>query len=50
MKMIMNLQTLQQKSGTSLMTRITENVKKEMKMIQALNLRQKSINQAFIIL
>ena len=35
----MNLQNLLQESGMLLITRITQNMVKEMKMIQALNLR-----------
>ena len=39
----MNLQHLQQKNGMLLMIRIRQNMVKEMKVIQALNLKKKSI-------
>ena len=45
-----NLQNLQQESGMLLMIRITQNMVKEMKMIQALNLKQKLLNQIFAII
>ena len=41
----MNLQNLQQENGTLLMTKIMDNMAKEMKMIQPLNLKQKPLNQ-----
>ena len=48
--MIMNLQNLQQENGMSLMIKITQNMVKEMKMIQALSLRQKLSNHVFVII
>ena len=45
----MNLQNLQQENNMSLMVKITQNIVKEMKMIQALSLKQKSLNQVFVI-
>ena len=44
MPLIVNLQNLQQESRMLLMTKIAQNMVKEMKMIQALNLKQKVIN------
>ena len=40
---------LQQENGTLLMTKIMDNMAEEMKMIQPLNLKQKSLNQIFVI-
>ena len=37
------------KNDTLLMTKIMDNVAEEMKMIQPLNLRQKLLNQIFVI-
>ena len=48
MVLIMNLQNLQQENGTLIMTKITDNMMKEMKIIQLLNLRQKSLNRIFV--
>ena len=45
----MNLQNLQQENDTLLMTKIMDNMEEEMKMIQPLNLRQKLLNQIFVI-
>ena len=45
----MNLQNLQQENDTLLTTRIMDNMVAEMKMIQPLNLKQKSLNQIFVI-
>ena len=45
----MNLQSLQQENGKFLMTKIMDNMAKEMKMLQPLNLKQKSLNQIFLI-
>ena len=45
MTLIMNLQNFQQENGTLLMTKIMDNMAEEMKMIQTLNLKQKSLNQ-----
>ena len=49
MTLIMNIQKLQQESGTSLMIKIMDNMAEGMKMIQPLNLKQKSLNQIFVI-
>ena len=49
MNLIINLQDLQQQNGTLLMTKIMENMAEEMKMIQLSNLKQKSLNQIFVI-
>ena len=44
----MNLQNLQQESDTLLMTKIMDNMALEMKIVQPLNLKQKSLNQIFV--
>ena len=49
MPLIMNLQNLQHKNGTLLGTKIMDNMAKEMKIMQPLNLKQKSLNQIFVI-
>ena len=49
MTLIMNLQNLQQENGSPLVTKIMDDMAKEMKMIQPLNLKQKSLNQIFVI-
>ena len=49
MTLIMNLQNLQQENGTLLMTKIIDNKAGEMNMFQPLNLKQKSLNQIFVI-
>ena len=49
MTLILNLQSLQHENGTLLMTKIMDNMAEEMKMIQPLNLKQKSLNQIFVI-
>ena len=49
MTLIMNLQNLQQENDTLLMTKVMDNMAEEMKMIQPLNLKQKSLNQIFVI-
>ena len=49
MTLIMILQNLQQENGTLLMTKIMDNMAEEMKIIQPLNLKQKSLNQIFVI-
>ena len=41
----MNLQNLQRENSTLLMTKIMDNMAEEMKMIQPLHLKQKSLNQ-----
>ena len=45
----MNVQSLQQENSTLLMTKIMDNMTEEMKMIQPLSLKQKSLNQIFVI-
>ena len=45
----MTIQNLQQENGTLLMTKIVDSMAEEMKMIQPLNLKQKSLNQIFVI-
>ena len=40
---------LQQENGTLLMTKIMKNMAEEMKMVQPLHLKQKSLNQIFVI-
>ena len=45
MVLIINLQNLQQENSTLLMTKIMDNMAEEMKMIQPLHLKQKSLNQ-----
>ena len=47
MTLTMNLPNLQQENGTLLMTKIMGNMAEEMKMIQPLNSKQKSLNQIF---
>ena len=49
MTLIMNNPNLQQENGTLLMTKITDNMAEEMKIIQPLNLKQKSLSQIFVI-
>ena len=49
MILIMNLQNLQQENGTLLMIKIMDNMSEEIKMIQPLNPKQKSLNQMFVI-
>ena len=48
MTLIMNLQNLQQENGTLLTIKIMDNMAEEMKMIEPLNLKQKSLNQIFV--
>ena len=50
MNLIMNLQNLQQENGPFLMTKIMDDMVEEMKMIQPLSLKQKSLNQIFLII
>ena len=45
----MNLKDLQQENDTLLMTKIMDNMAEEKKMILPLNLRQKLLNQIFVI-
>ena len=49
MALTMNLQNLQQENGKLLMIKIMDNITEEMKMTQSLNLKQKSLNQIFVI-
>ena len=46
----MNLQILQQENGMLSMIKITQTVVKEMKIVQPLNLKPKSLNQIFAII
>ena len=46
----MNLQKLQQENGKFLMIRIIDNMAIETKMIRPLNLKQKLLNQIFVII
>ena len=48
MTLIVNLQNLRQEKDVSLMIRLIQNMVKEMKVIQALNLKQKLLNQIFV--
>ena len=50
MSLMVNLQNVQRESGMLLMIKTTQNIVKKMKTIQALNLRQKSSNQIFVII
>ena len=45
----MNLQNLEQENDTLLITKIMENIAEKMKIMQPLNLIQKSLNQIFVI-
>ena len=49
MTLAMSFQNLQQENGTLLLTKIMDNMAEEIKMIQPLNLKQKSLNQVFVI-
>ena len=46
----MNFQNFQQENSILLMIKIMDNIAEEMKMIQALNLKQKLLNQIFVII
>ena len=48
MTLAMNLQNLQQENDKLLMTKIMDNMAEEMKMMQPLNLKQKSLNQIIV--
>ena len=48
--LIMNFQNLQQENGMLFMIKITQNKVKEMKIIQALSLKQKLSNQVFEVI
>ena len=48
--LVINLQNLQQENGMLLMIRIIQFIAKEMKMVQLLNLKLKSLNQFFVII
>ena len=45
----MNLQNMQLENGAVLLTKIMDNKVEEMEMIQPLNLKQKLLNQIFVI-
>ena len=49
MTLIINPQDLQKENFILLMTKIMDNMAKEMKMIQPLNSKQKSLNLSFVI-
>ena len=49
MILIINLQNLQQENDTLLMIKIMDIMAEEIKMIQPLNLKQKSLNQIFVL-
>ena len=46
----MNLQNLQQENGMLSMIKIIQTMVKEMKTVQPLNLKLKSLNQVFLII
>ena len=46
----MNLQNLQHKNGMLFIMKMLQAMVKEMKMVQALNLKQKILNQVFAII
>ena len=46
----MSFQNLQQENGILLMIKIMDNMGEEMKMIKVLNLKQKLLNQIFVML
>ena len=48
--LIMNLQILQQEDGMLSVIKITQNMVREMKMVQVLSLKQKLLNQIFAII
>ena len=48
--LIVNLQNLQQENGMLSMIKITHSMVKEVKMIQPLNLKPKSLNEIFVII
>ena len=50
MALTMNLQNLQQENDTLLMTKTIDNMSVEVKMVQLLNLKQKSLNKIFVII
>ena len=45
-----NLQNLQQENGMLSMIKLTQTMVKEMKIVQPLNLKLKSLNQTFVII
>ena len=49
MTLKISLQNLQQENSTLLMIKIMDNMAEEMKMMQSLNLIQKSLRQIFVI-
>ena len=46
----MNLQNLQQENGMLLMIKVIQTMVMEMKMVQPLNLKLKSLNKIFVII
>ena len=48
--LIVNLQNLPQENGILPMIKVTQTMVKEMKMIQPLNFKPKSLNQTFAII
>ena len=48
--LIMNLQNLKQENAMLLVIKITQTMVKEMKIVQPLNLKPKSLNQVFVII
>ena len=48
--LIMNLKNLQQENGMLSTIKIIQTMVKEMKMVQPLNLKPKSLNQIFVII
>ena len=48
--LIMNLQNLKQENAMLLVIKITQTIVKEMKIVQPLNLKPKSLNQVFVII
>ena len=50
MTLTINLQSLQKENGMLLISKIIQNMVKEIKIIQALNLKQKLPNQVFMII
>ena len=48
--LIVSLQNLQQRIGTLLMTKITQNMVKEIETTQALNSREKLLNKILVII
>ena len=49
MVLIINIQNLEQENGTTLVTKIMDNMAMEMRMTPLLSLEQKLLNQIFVI-